>query len=530
MHPNTKAPLEELLVSGGDNRLNLLGGERLNKYGCGPQPRSVVPFGSCTSSSTSLRGYAKAMRTLRILQGQDDFDTAVAQCAQSIRTRLAELLELNADVDIALAPSGTDVEFLAVALAGGNSKKQIVNIVVGPGEVGSGTPLAAGCCHYDNQTPNGRSKTRGTPIDAELASRVTVKTVDIRGAGGRQLEESEINAEVTQLVVDSSNDDTVVLLHIVAHSKTGVFAPSFACVERLRAAFPDLVVVIDAAQGRISRAGLRDALDRGYLVIFTGSKFYGGPPFSGALLIPHTFDETIQSLGQLPQGFGDYFSAAEMPERWTAIRNALPKKSNLGIVLRWTAALAEIDAYYAVPELTRDWVLNCFETQAPQILGASSVFKLLPTTPAPHDEEVDRPLEARTTVVGFWITPPGERNALEKTDLARLHHNLNRDISLLYPDWDTEVTSQCFHIGQPVNLGTAGYILRVAIGGELVVRVATDARLGRTFDQRLTWLQQQIMNLRRKVECLVGVEADADSVIFNPGVELPLKLPAANLK
>ena len=223
-----------------------------------------------------------------------------------------------------------------------------------------------------------------------------------------------------------------------------------------------------------------------------------------------------------------YFSAAEMPESWTAIRNSLPSKSNLGVVLRWSAALAEIDAYYSVPELTRKWVLNCFETEVPQILGVSSVFKLLRTTPAPHDDETDRPLETQTTVVGFWVKPPRSRNTLDKTQLLQLHHDLNNDISAQYSELDTDVASQCFHIGQPVNLGPAGHILRIAIGGELVVRVATDESLARTFDQRLTWLRRQIMNLRRKVECLVGVEFNADLTSCYPGLDIPQTMPAAN--
>ncbi len=506
MHPNPQATLEELLVSGGDNRLNLLSGDGLNKYGCGPRPRAAIPFGSCTSSSTSPRGYAAAQRTLQYLRRQPDFDTAIAHCADSIRTRLAALLELDADVEIALAPSGTDVESLAVILAGANSDKRIVNIVVGPGEVGSGTPLAAACCHHDNQTPLGGSPLPGAPINAALADRVCVKTVDIRGAGGRQLKDSEINAEITQLVVESSDEDSVVLLHIVAHSKTGVFAPSIACVEQLRTAFPNLVVVVDAAQGRLSRAGLRDVLRRGYLVIFTGSKFYGGPPFSGALLVPRPLADAVQNLQSLPSGFGDYFSAVEMPPRWTALRRSLPSQSNLGVILRWSAALVEIEAYYAVPESTRNQVLIGFESEVSRILGASNVIDMLPTDAWRIDDD-DRPLESRTTVFGFWVKPPGAREPLSKSDLIQIHRNLNTDVSERFPQLDRNVAARCFHIGQPVNLGSAGHILRVAIGGELVVRVATDETLGGSLDQRLTWLSRQIMNLRLKLECLVGAES-----------------------
>ena len=45
-------------------------------------------------------------------------------------------------------------------------------------------------------------------------------------------------------------------------------------------------VVVDACQMRLGRPRLKKYLDRGYLVIVTGSKFFTGPAFSGALLVP----------------------------------------------------------------------------------------------------------------------------------------------------------------------------------------------------------------------------------------------------
>jgi hypothetical protein len=44
--------------------------------------------------------------------------------------------------------------------------------------------------------------------------------------------------------------------------------------------------------------------------------------------------------------------------------------------------------------------------------------------------------------------------------------------------------------------------LRVALGGELITGVATDNSVGATFDRRLTWLRDQIVALREKIECL----------------------------
>ena len=358
MNPSLNEPLAQLLSSGGDTRLEINPKTGRNKYACLPRPCEAVPFGSCTSSTVSPRGFAAAAETLQLFRAARAPATAVNEYANAVRQRLHELLKLPHNVDIALAPSGTDVELLAVALAAGSGDRSVMNIVVGPSEIGSGSPLAAACCHYDDLTPSGARVVAGQPVDLMLTSRVRVQTVDLRTPRGDMLSESEIDAAVIELVIEATEQGAIVLLHVVAHSKTGVHAPSLACVERLRQISSDIIVVVDAAQGRFSRRGLRDVLQKDYLVVFTGSKFYGGPPFSGALLVPRTYHPNNRQLSRLPAGFGDYFSAVEMPETWPEIRQSLPTEPNVGAMLRWSSALAEIEAYYEVPNDTRLRVLR----------------------------------------------------------------------------------------------------------------------------------------------------------------------------
>jgi hypothetical protein len=408
------------------------------------------------------------------------------------------------DVDIALAPSGTDVELLALALAAGATDRAIMNVVVGPSEVGSGTRLAAACCHYDGLTPSGLAVRIGEPVDAELASRVDVRTVELRTAAGEMLNESEIDAAVIELFVEANDADAITFLHVVAHSKTGVHAPSLSCVERLRKASDDVVVVVDAAQGRFSRRGLRDVLQKDYLVMFTGSKFYGGPPFSGALLVPSKYRPKNRNIARFPDGFRAYFTAAEMPQAWSGIRRALPDEPNLGAVLRWAAALAEIEAYYNVPDSARLRVLRSFESAVPQVFRSGNNIRLLPVFPPVYDDMADRLLESKTTVFGFWVTPPGARQPLGKAELKRMQADLATDMSLVHPHLNPQIMSRTYHVGQPVDLGLAGHVLRVALGGELITRVATDASLGRSLDERLNWLCNQLVGLRQKIECLAA--------------------------
>jgi hypothetical protein len=336
---------------------------------------------------------------------------------------------------------------------------------------------------------------------------VDVRTVDLRTPGGTMLFESEIDAAVVELVVEASEADAIALVHIVAHSKTGVHAPSLACVERLRQISDDVVVVVDAAQGRFSRRGLRDVLQKDYLVMFTGSKFYGGPPFSGALLVPQKFHPHNRGLNQLPAGFRDYFSAAEMPESWSEMRACLPAEPNLGAILRWSAAIAEIDAYYAAPSDARLRVLRIFEAEVPKILGGSDSVRMLPVFPPVYDDTSERLLESKTTVFGFWVQPPGARKALDKAELKQMHADLTSDLSSTCGSFDAQVMSRQFHLGQPVDLGPAGSVLRVALGGELITRVAMDPSLGESLDERLEWLHEQLDGLRQKIECLAALRS-----------------------
>lgn len=499
------SPLERVLTSGGDTRLDVDPKTGRNRYECLPRPSRAIPFGSCTSSSVSERGFAAALETHRMLCTAPDSRAAADEYAQALRRRLHDLLTLPDGVEVALAASGTDVEMLALALAAGDANRPIINIIVGPGEVGSGTPQAAACCHYDRYTPGGRMAPVGQPVDARLASLTTVRTVELRGPGGNMLAESEIDAAVVEIVAEASETDAIVLLHIVAHSKTGVHAPSLACVERLRQISDDIVVVVDAAQGRFSRRGLRDVLRKDYLVMFTGSKFYGGPPFSGALLVPTKFQPSRRNLTALPSGFADYFTAVELPESWRQLRSSLSAEPNYGLLLRWSAAMADIEGYYEVPNDARLHVLRFFETEVPRILGESERIRMLPVFPPVYDDSVERLLESKTTVFGFWVTPPGTQRPLGKAELRQMHVDLATDLAAKHAGLDPRIMGREFHLGQPVDLGAAGCVLRVALGGCLITRVASDTSIGDSLTERLRWLERQLLGLRQKVECLASL-------------------------
>ena len=56
-------------------------------------------------------------------------------------------------------------------------------------------------------------------------------------------------------------------------------------------------VLVDACQMRLPLERIRACLAAGWMVLVTGSKFFGGPPFAGALLVPAPI---ITRASQLP--------------------------------------------------------------------------------------------------------------------------------------------------------------------------------------------------------------------------------------
>ena len=73
-HLPINLPSDELLAQGGDSR-SVIAPDSTNKYRCSTFPRNqIIPFGSCTASNISDRGYAAAKMMLNRLRGPSQFD------------------------------------------------------------------------------------------------------------------------------------------------------------------------------------------------------------------------------------------------------------------------------------------------------------------------------------------------------------------------------------------------------------------------------------------------------------------------
>lgn len=508
------ANLDALLATGVDSRGSLVLRTKANRYHCTMAPRPhLVPMGSCTASTISELGYRCAEQTLRRLRAVSpgaELQTAIEESFRGMRADLRHMLARGqlGNLSVLMTPSGTDAELIAVLFASIGHDRRICNIIVGTNELGSGTLMASSCRFFDEFTPAGRTVTIGEPVDAALSDRIDCIELALRDPGGLARSTEDIDAQINEIVEERVGLGQHVLLHVTAHSKTGAHAPSLSLVAQLKQKHGDHIdIVVDAAQGRFSRRGLLRILQQGYLVIITGSKFYGGPPFAGALLIPEQFRARIDALPSLPSGFAHFLTRAQMPTSWKRLRASLPQTSNLGLLLRWSAAIEEMRRYYAIPSSLRLAVLRAFERLAPEVFGTSSSIQIDAVSPPIISDDYDRLLQSKTTVFTFRLWDDSRQCYFPREELKTIYDwmdtDLSRSVDQLGPV-ARDAMATLFQIGQPVHLGraTQGDIaaLRIANGGVLISKIAEDLELGATLDARIDWLREQLVRVKLKLE------------------------------
>ncbi len=268
-----------------------------------------------------------------------------------------------------------------------------------------------------------------------------------------------------------------------------------------------MVVIIDAAQGRFSRRGLRSVLDAGHLVTVTSSKFYGGPPFAGALLVPPAMSPERRSMAPLPQSFDAFFAPTYFPESWRDRTELLRSDPSVGLLFRWTAGMHEVRRYYATHSTLRYNVLRDFEAAVPLAFSASKFASLEDTVERQLGDEVARVLQSKMTVFSVRLMhPDGSRFSLE--ELRTVWRWLNNDVSRLMADAgidERNALARRFHVGQPVLLTARGEkpaVLRIALGGVLLSHVAQDLRWGDSYSERGARLSDELRGVREKLDVI----------------------------
>jgi hypothetical protein len=467
-------PLDRLLGCGGDPRLGIDPASGLNGYGCRPFPcPDTLSFASSTATSISARAYERARIAREALMQSaiaTGLDAAFDARIEATRGELKAALGLSqTEVEVVFSPSGTDSQLQALWLVRALLGPELTSVIVAADQTGSGTADTARGNHFSAATAHGIRVRKGEPI-AGLAHCVTSVALPLLDEAGEFRAPAETDAQVLGAIEQSVANGAGVLLQIMDCSKLGWRAPSERCLDEIAARWPDRVqVVVDACQMRLGRPRLKQYLDRGYIVIVTGSKFFTGPAFSGALLVPADLSNTLESVTGIASGLREYTSRSDWPMQWRSPRSGFPIRANFGQWLRWEAALEEIRAYHDVPGEFRARALTEFGEGVRRIVASSPALRLLPPQQRPEHGGVDDEELAQPTIFPFTIRHRGRTLALD--ECRKIHRALARDARMeVFVDArgrDPQIAATICLIGQPVAMGE-GAALRICAGARLV--------------------------------------------------------------
>lgn len=172
--------LIEALSCGGDARITLDPVSGLNRYFSAPYPRKTLAYASSTANDLSPDAFAHLLAMQA--EGFPDYSAWLEQ----IRARIRAVYRLGSDIDVVFAPSGTDLEYVALAAVQGKASGGVHNILLGADEVGSGCIHSAHGCYFASETALGLSSEVGQGVEVSGRSALpTSRSVAVTGSPGR---------------------------------------------------------------------------------------------------------------------------------------------------------------------------------------------------------------------------------------------------------------------------------------------------------------------------------------------------------
>lgn len=446
--------IEELalrLTQGGDERLILRPAPGapygLNRYHSAPYPRPVLAYASSTANDLSPEAAEHLLRLGPALG--ENYPVFLGEA----RNRLRAAYGLAQDTEIVFAPSGTDLEYVALAAARRHRHEAIHNVLLGADEVGSGCIHSAHGRYFAAGTALGIATTLGAPVDG--MEQISLADVPVRCGRGEARGNAEIVAAVRGEIEAAARRGARTLVHLVHGSKTGLVLPARQDCEALSREYgDDVLFVVDACQARITGRAVRRYLDAGMIVLLTGSKFMGGPPFSGFALLP---PDLVREAAPLPAGLATIFRQGEWSSAWHGAER-LPGGGNPGLAARLEAALFELERFQALPFDTVVEVIAAFEAAAHETLLTGGIALVAPPSDSHAPEAVDHPIAMCSLVT---------------LDISALPHAATFEMAQAL---HARLALTGIRLGQPVKAVRAGEgwggTLRIGLSMPQVVRAA----------------------------------------------------------
>lgn len=412
--------LAHLMTTGGDARILLSPDTGLNRYHSGPYPRDIIAFASSTANDLSADAMAYLEAHFGDAEALND-GAGYESFLDGARQQIRSAYDLLPDIDIFFAASGTDLEYVGLLASAGRAPTGIANLLLGSDEVGSGCIHSAAGNYFADETPLGHRGEPGEPVKGMPP--IHLGDFPVRDAHGTAFGSDEITAQMTARIESALAEELHPLIHVVHGSKTGLILPHLDDIDALRARFGDrLSFVVDACQARITSDAITDYLGRGMIVFLTGSKFMGGPPFSGFALLPVGL---AQSAAELPQGITNIFRRAEIPGGWAG-RSRLKDEGNAGLALRLAASLFELERFQKLTFLEVSRVVRAFSAATDTLASQLGISKVSSAAPGESEWPIEHPIEMQTLVTLDLShdRDGGQRRAFDFDDATRIHKAL----------------------------------------------------------------------------------------------------------
>ena len=428
---------EEYLADNGDDRLLIEEDRGTNKYGCRVTPYKHLSYSSSTASSINICTFSYVKKYFINNKHELDNNQWVKKEYQKIRDSLRVYIGLEDNVDIALGGSGTDLELLPLVLIGSN--KKIINIVIAPEEVGGGIKHIAQAKHFSEQLVNGSKVNIGDTIRGFESYKIQYTPFSIRTNSGKFIENKVIENNILK-TIKKHYDSSKIILHVVYKSKTGIVSPSESFVNYIYKHYPNILLVIDACQYRMSQETIKNFIDLNAIVLLTGSKFFGAPPFCAAMLVPFKLRNRFVIDREIPKGLTDYFSRSELPYRWQSFNKVLPEIANIGLLLRWNAAIYEMKNFALINRNRFIYTVEIFNKVFREVSEEMEYFEIevIPELETLNEMEKNFSL----TLLTFTL-----KDASLTYDHARILYS-----KLLEVDNMPLIYEMPCHIGQPVKI------------------------------------------------------------------------------
>jgi hypothetical protein len=457
---NTTTPvnineLRKCITSGGDERLEIQK-NGLNKYFVDPVAyEGVLTRGTCTCSPLNPDSFETVSKTFAQLKENPDSFFEIKRLQVE---RLYKFLNLDpTEFDIVFAPSGTDLCYYSLLFTKMlHPERPIMNLVTCTEELGTGSIYANQGRYHGQKTQILDQVTKGDLISLDLD--IHYKSYRARNDEGRILDHRvELKKDIHQYKADYE-----VIGNLVIGSKSGIIDN----LSIIKEAEHDMTWVVDLCQLRASTKLVEKLIHLNCLIMITGSKFYQSPPFSGAMIIPKTLSAKLKNVNVINTfGFENVFSRYDFPPGMENISKHFPNYRNEGLLLRWEAAISEMERLLnQVSEERIMEIITAWNKAIIDRISESEYFDLM------EDQK-----RTNNSIISFRVKKNGAYFTFEQ--LKELHEHLTTHVPPYLKDFKKLI------IGQPVSYVNHNFI-RLALGSQNV-RMLNDRNLDLSYDLRL---------------------------------------------